>query len=904
MAFRNPALTTIWGLVAALSAACRADGAPRFEHGLEATPVVRVQIVLQKNERVELEAHAVGGEALPVLHLWEPATGKELAHAASRAWRSSPRLRFRNARDEARQLEILVRSDRAGVSGKVDVLRDGEPLLRGARFGGAQLTLAAGDDISYLVSATPRASKRASLWGLDADGGIVAHADAGGPTGLPRLAGSAAITSLLMAADSGHFNIYANDADDRDGDGVGRRLERALGLCDSAQQRTCRDSTLADFYRAVETGTRDTDRDGLSDADELFGAEGDGLDLPRYGADPRHKDVFIEVDHDRKLPDVGFSEHELREIAALFAVGSPSDLKNPDGKPGLHLHFDVGFMPSDPAQTGLFGDWGGSTTAQAPEYRAARKQDFSPSRAGYFRYAFVTRHGRGQARRDAFTVNRDLQRVNIFAHELGHTLGLEHHGHDSWGKRNCKPSYYSIMNYLYQYRDEMGFSRAATHALNPASVIERGALRRQSDAALLRDPPLELDVTGRDVDWNRDGLISEAAVRANLLWATYKSCGAAEAGLNTLASEHVGAATPVLLSAARQLLAFWLDEAGQLWFRRRQQQGEIVSWSVPLAVPELTALKHIAGLALDDEKIALAYVLRDGSLHMATISLGGALLSNVVVQGALTRHAPSVAPFEVSPERYGAARALGVVYRSADSGKYEQALAAEGSLEFVRRAALDSAGNEISGASGPSVTVLPSGERCGVFPDTETFSRFYCYDVTRDHWLDLSARAFEVGLGPSTGDAPGLAYHVYRDSSGTALSRDGSRGALVLAFSEPESSSAVFPNNPHLYISEWLSKAHGAREQISFRWRGRIINEWTQLAAGTGVALHEDGEHLQALMVQRTGAGALRLNYLPYVDGERDEELGAGNDFQVMERGSCLGIRSEAECGGPETGAY
>jgi hypothetical protein len=186
----------------------------------------------------------------------------------------------------------------------------------------------------------------------------------------------------------------------------------------------------------------------------------------------------------------------------------------------------------------------------------------------------------------------------------------------------------------------------------------------------------------------------------------------------------------------------------------------------------------------------------------------------------------------------------------------------------------------------------------------ESFVRFYCYDVASDRWLDLSARAFDVGLGPSTGDAPGLAYHRYRDSSGAPVSDDSSRGALYLAFSEPGSRSALFPNNPHFFVSEWLSKAHGAREQISFRWRGRIINEWTQLATGTGIALHDSGEHLQALIVQRSGTGSLRLDYLPYADGEIDEELGSGNDFQVMERGLCSGIRSEAECGGPNTGVY
>jgi hypothetical protein len=191
-----------------------------------------------------------------------------------------------------------------------------------------------------------------------------------------------------------------------------------------------------------------------------------------------------------------------------------------------------------------------------------------------------------------------------------------------------------------------------------------------------------------------------------------------------------------------------------------------------------------------------------------------------------------------------------------------------------------------------------------VFPDADSFIRFYCYDAASDRWLDLSARAFNAGVGPRTGDAAGLAFHRYRDASGAPASGDGSRGALHLAFSEPESSSALFPNNPHLYISEWLSAAHGAREQISFRWRGRLITEWTQLAPGTGTSLLDSGEHMQALMVQRTGTGAHRLDYLPNADGELDEPLNSGNDFEVMERGLCLGIHSETECGGAQTAKY
>ncbi|HEY2736660.1 MAG TPA: hypothetical protein VGI70_21820, partial [Polyangiales bacterium] len=499
----------------------------------------------------------------------------------------------------------------------------------------------------------------ALLIGLGRAGEIVAIDEGSGPTGLPSLPSRAAIEQLIIAplTAAGRVSVYANDADDRDGDGLGRHLERALGLCDSASDRGCKQSPLAAYYQRVPHATRDSDRDGLADAAELFGLDASALDLPRYGADPRHKDVLVEIDHHPSLDGIGFSEDELGQIAALFAQGSASELKNPDGRSGLAVHFDAGFAPRDSAHVALFGDFGGSGRAHETEYRAARHVDFTPKRSGYFRYAFSTRKGRGQTSGDAFTVNRDLQRVTIFAHELGHALGLSHAGSDDWGRANCKPNYFSIMNYLYQNRYEVGFSRHATRALHPDGVFERGGRPDFARAAWLREPPLELDVSGRDVDWNRDGLISDVAVRADLSWATYKSCGAAEHDQRTLSDRDLSAATPLLTRLGDRLFALWLSADGSL-FSRRLESGPIET------VQGLDGLRFIAGLRLGEDRLALAHVQRSGALGLAILqptAEGFTLLHDVVLPGR-SEHNPSVVMMTVDPQRYGASELLSVLF--------------------------------------------------------------------------------------------------------------------------------------------------------------------------------------------------------------------------------------------------
>jgi hypothetical protein len=226
---------------------------------------------------------------------------------------------------------------------------------------------------------------------------------------------------------------------------------------------------------------------------------------------------------------------------------------------------------------------------------------------------------------------------------------------------------------------------------------------------------------------------------------------------------------------------------------------------------------------------------------------------------------------------------------------------------FRTQPVLDAQSRPITTALSPTLVTLGTGELCGVFTDPGAYIRFYCYDPARDRWIDLSARAFYAGLGPRTWGKVGLAYHRYRAADGSAVDGDSSRGAVYLSFSEPDTESARFADNPHWLVSEWLNAKHGAMAEIDFRWRGSVINQWTHLLPGTGVALYEDEtlSALKALLAVGTDRPERSdIDFLPLADGAYDAEFGTGNDFQVMERGICARLRGDRLCGDRSTAAY
>ena len=123
---------------------------------------------------------------------------------------------------------------------------------------------------------------------------------------------------------------------------------------------TCPDASYS--LTAVIGGEADDDGDALPDIWEENGVDTDGdeivdLDLPAMGADPLHKDVFLEID---------FMPPHALEPSAIDAVVQSFDdapVTNPDGTTGIALHVDNGHGSVMNPRTGA--TWGARSRQDA-----------------------------------------------------------------------------------------------------------------------------------------------------------------------------------------------------------------------------------------------------------------------------------------------------------------------------------------------------------------------------------------------------------------------------------------------------------------------------------------------------------------------------------------------------------
>lgn len=218
----------------------------------------------------------------------------------------------------------------------------------------------------------------------------------------------------------------------------------------------------------------DDDDDGIPNVWETRGVYVDNryLDLPALGANPEHKDLFVHLDYEQGH---ALSSGVLERVRTAFRQGP---LTNPDGTQGVDLHIEQGSA----VPQSIIGDYdltsddivrvitytgfasspgsGGSGVPQifkhfvnhgSPKVKA--NGDMTVGRAmvkGDYGWTALDDADAITAPLQVGILNgnaADFMRASNLTHELGHTLGLRHHGASH--NPNSDPRYKSVMSYAY-----------------------------------------------------------------------------------------------------------------------------------------------------------------------------------------------------------------------------------------------------------------------------------------------------------------------------------------------------------------------------------------------------------------------------------------------------------------------
>ncbi len=311
----------------------------------------------------------------------------------------------------------------------------------------------------------------------------------------------------------------------------------------------------------------DTDGDGLLDSWEINGIDvnGDGkvdLDLPGMGADPNHKDLFVEVD---SMVGLGFNATAQANVIAAFA-NAPNDLvDNPDELDGITLHLlvdetDIPVTPFpntwvefDVVKAARFGTPTERADANWPNIRSAKMKAFRYCVFGQSYGSPPFSSGVSEFPGNDFMVTLGSwptpsgtvdQQAGTFMHEFGHALELDHGGGDDI---HHKPNYYSVMNYTWQYPESgysqhwrLDYSHLALPTLDEAHLNENNGLGAPAGmfAGVMvpfggGDPPFITYASmqgGNAVDWDADGNSNNAdtPVDINYLFSSYQNPSAGE----------------------------------------------------------------------------------------------------------------------------------------------------------------------------------------------------------------------------------------------------------------------------------------------------------------------------------------------------------------------------------------
>ena len=265
------------------------------------------------------------------------------------------------------------------------------------------------------------------------------------------------------------------------------------------------------------------------------------------GADPMHKDVFVEMDYmgaEETCPCHLPLAEDLQRIVKVYAKSPKAN--NPDGKRGIRMHLDAG-----PARGAAYDLGGGNLVPHdadlnpvEAQFAAIKATNFDLNRSKIFHYMlWGHQYGGGTSSGLSFGIPADSfivtlgafpqhgtsnAKVGTFVHEIGHNFGLRHGGDQN---TNYKPNYLSVMTYAFQIdgvprvsgSGYFGYSKADLPDLSESALVEPDGLddgRAKQYRTKWFCPGGSLTTSpGRaddPLDWNCNGSISDSvSVDAN-----------------------------------------------------------------------------------------------------------------------------------------------------------------------------------------------------------------------------------------------------------------------------------------------------------------------------------------------------------------------------------------------------
>jgi Tol biopolymer transport system component len=316
----------------------------------------------------------------------------------------------------------------------------------------------------------------------------------------------------------------------------------------------------------------DVDRDGLCDVWEANGVDSDGdstVDLQLYDtsgngtisqseqADPKHKDLYLEIDH---MANFTPNSDAVDDVIKAFAN---APVPNPDGTMGIRLHVqtnesvphsdELAFPPCTASGGLLDADFDDlkedffGTAAERASSSAVTDAKRLVSRYAIWADELLGLDGTSGCSElpgndlvvslgswTSGVGNRNEQSGTLM-HEFGHALGLRHGGSDDF---NCKPNYLSVMNYSLQVPGApvigrpLDYSRAALPTLTETALNEPAGIGGSAGLQTAFGPdPLRVVSAAGPIDWNRNGDgASEPAASANVNRSFKRGCD----GLGTI----------------------------------------------------------------------------------------------------------------------------------------------------------------------------------------------------------------------------------------------------------------------------------------------------------------------------------------------------------------------------------